>query len=100
MKRLSCPMNGERDISEFHYGGEYHSMPDPDCCPDEAWAEYVFFHENIAGRVIEWWCHVPSNCWFLAERDTRTDEVIRTFDANELVGNPGESSSPEGQNSE
>jgi len=28
--------------------------------------------------------HTPSSYWFIAERHTVTDEVIRTFDAKEL----------------
>ncbi|TGV63869.1 sarcosine oxidase subunit delta, partial [Mesorhizobium sp. M2D.F.Ca.ET.160.01.1.1] len=33
---------------------------------------------------VEWWRHVPSNYFFLAERDLVSNEVIRTFDASEL----------------
>ena len=84
MKILHCPLNGARNISEFTYGGEYHAQPDPDQCDDRTWAEYVFFHENTAGRVIEWWCHTASSYWFLAERDTRTDQVLRTFAASTM----------------
>lgn len=79
MKILQCPLNGARNISEFTYGGEYHAQPNPDECDDRNWAEHVFFNDNKAGRVIEWWCHTASSYWFLAERDTRTDEVLRTF---------------------
>jgi sarcosine oxidase subunit delta len=34
--------------------------------------------------VTEWWCHTASSFWFLAERNTITDEVIRTFKADEI----------------
>jgi sarcosine oxidase subunit delta len=27
----------------------------------------------------EWWCHTPSNIWFIAERDTAKDHVLRTY---------------------
>ena len=79
MKTLVCPLNGPRNISEFTYGGEYHPEPDPGNMGDREWAEHVFFHENTAGIVIEWWCHTASSYWFLAERNTSTDEVLRTF---------------------
>lgn len=79
MKLLNCPLNGPRNISEFSYGGEYHAMPDDQTCSAEDWAEYVFFHDNQAGNVIEWWCHTASSFWFLAERNTITDEVMSTF---------------------
>ena len=84
MKLLTCPLNGQRNISEFTYGGEYHPMPDPNTTNPRDWAEYVFFHNNEAGMVIEWWCHTASSFWFLAERNTITDTVIRTFEASEI----------------
>ena len=84
MKLLTCPLNGPRNISEFTYGGEYHPMPDPVNTDPRQWAEHVFFHDNAAGVVTEWWCHNASSFWFLAERNTISDEVIRTFDASEI----------------
>jgi sarcosine oxidase subunit delta len=27
----------------------------------------------------EWWCHTPSGVWFIAERDTTTDTVLRSY---------------------
>jgi len=59
-------------------------MPDPSRCESRQWAEYVFFNDNKADIVIEWWCHNPSSYWFLAERNTVTDEIIRTFPADEM----------------
>ena len=85
MRTLNCPLNGTRDINEFMYGGEYHPMPDPSHTESRKWQEYVYFHSNPAGVVIEWWCHLPSNFWFLAERDTVTEEVQRTFPFQDLV---------------
>ncbi len=32
----------------------------------------------------EWWCHVPTSFWFIAERNTVTDEIIRTYPASEV----------------
>ena len=84
MKLLTCPLNGIRNISEFIYGGEYHPMPDHIHSLSREWAEHVFFHENDAGIVTEWWCHTASSFWFLAQRDTITDEIIRTFRTDEI----------------
>jgi sarcosine oxidase subunit delta len=84
MKILLCPLNGPRNISEFTYGGEYHTMPDHRTTSTRDWAEHVFFHDNAAGIVTEWWCHTASSFWFLAERNTITDEIIRTFKADEI----------------
>jgi len=84
MKILTCPLNGPRNISEFTYGGEFHPMPDPIHSKPREWAEYVFFHDNAAGVVREWWCHNATSFWFLAERNTITDEIIRTFPCSDV----------------
>ena len=79
MKLLTCPLNGPRPINEFAYGGEVRPMPDPDTCTDAEWSDYVFNRSGVAGVKREWWCHSPSGVWFLAERDTTTDTILRTF---------------------
>lgn len=85
MKILNCPLNGPRNIAEFTYGGEYRKPLDPDSATGRAWAEQVFFPDNPDGLVLEWWLHTASSFWFLAERDTRTDEVTRTFRPEEII---------------
>ena len=41
--------------------------------------DYVYFRRNVAGVQREWWQHrFGCELWFLAERDTRTNEVLRT----------------------
>ena len=84
MKIMSCPLNGPLNISEFVYGGELKPMPDIAHCSDKEWADYVFHSENRAGLVIEWWMHSASAYWFLAERNTATDEI--PMRARELAG--------------
>jgi len=79
VKLLRCPVNGLRPVSEFHYGGEIRAMPDPAMCTDEQWADYVFNRNGAPGTKREWWCHVPSNTWFVAERDTAADQVLGTW---------------------
>ncbi|MBF8780319.1 sarcosine oxidase subunit delta [Pseudomonas fulva] len=83
MKILTCPLNGPRNISEFTYGGEFKPMPDPASCSDAEWADHVFNCDNRAGVVLEWWLHNASSYWFLAERHTVSDQVLRTFDPSE-----------------
>lgn len=83
MKIINCPLNGPRNASEFIWGGEVKDMPDPDGADAAVWADYVFLQENEAGVVREWWCHVPTAFWFIAERDTRTDEILRTYPARQ-----------------
>ncbi|MGQ0658144.1 MAG: sarcosine oxidase subunit delta [Chromatiales bacterium] len=84
MKIMHCPMNGPRNISEFAWGGEVTAMPDPVTGSDRDWAAYTFIEHNTRGVVREWWMHVPTSFWFIAERDTATDEVLRTYPATEL----------------
>ncbi|NJN86742.1 MAG: sarcosine oxidase subunit delta [Leptolyngbyaceae cyanobacterium SL_7_1] len=79
MKQLTCPINGTRSIAEFIYGGELRPMPDPQSVDDSIWAAYVFHRDGAPGVKREWWCHSPSNTWFIAERHTVTDEILRTY---------------------
>jgi sarcosine oxidase subunit delta len=84
MKIMHCPMNGPRNISEFAWGGEVKAMPDPVSGSDVEWAEYLFIEANTRGVVREWWLHVPTSYWFIAERETATEEILRTYPASEL----------------
>ena len=59
-------------------------MPSAVTSSDVAWADYVFMENNAADVVREWWLHVTSGYWFIAERHTATDEIIRTYPASEL----------------
>ena len=79
MKLLECPVNGVRPVSEFAYGGEVRTMPDPATCSDVEWADHIFNRSGIPGVKIEWWYHVPSGTWFQVERDVSADRVIRTW---------------------
>jgi len=79
MKLLLCPMNGTRPISEFVFGGEFREMPDPEKTTDKEWAAYVHNRNGAPGLKKEWWYHGPSGTWFIAERNTLTEEVLRTY---------------------
>ncbi len=76
MIRIQCPFCGERDHSEFTYGGDGSIVyPELDA-PMEQWVDAVFQRENIRGVQTESWQHV-SGCrqWLLVERDTMTHEI-------------------------
>ena len=79
MKLINCPINGLRPAQEFHYGGQFRSMPDPDEASDAEWADYVFHRDGEPGIKREWWYHLASGVWFVAERDNQTDEFVRTY---------------------
>lgn len=79
---LACPHCGVREVADFAYGGEV--SPRPKQTPSfRELCEYNYFRRNVAGVQREWWYH-RSGCrtWFQADRDTRTNEVLR-------VGLPG-----------
>jgi len=79
MLLITCPWCGEREEPEFGYGGEAHvAYPaDPETLDDEAWARYLFFRSNPAGRFTERWVH-SAGCrrWFTVTRDTLTNEFL------------------------
>lgn len=79
MKLLTCPINGPRPLDEFAYGGEQRTQPDAESCSDTEWADYVFSRDGAPGLKKEWWYHVPSGTWFIAERHTASDVVERTY---------------------
>ncbi|HTU78085.1 MAG TPA: sarcosine oxidase subunit delta [Solirubrobacteraceae bacterium] len=79
---LECPHCGVREVADFAFGGELSSRPRQAPSLREL-CEYNYFRRNVAGVQREWWYH-RSGCrtWFQAERDTRTNRVLR-------VGLPG-----------
>jgi len=79
MKIMTCPINGPRVITEFSYGGEWRAAPDPQLADDAVWADHVFNRDSLPSLRQEWWCHTPSGVWFIAERDTATDTIVRTY---------------------
>jgi sarcosine oxidase subunit delta len=76
MIRINCPFCGERDHSEFTYGGDATIVyPALDGSVDE-WHDAVFMRENIRGMQSETWHHVNGcRMWLVVERDTMTHEI-------------------------
>ncbi len=86
MKQLHCPLNGLRNINEFICFGEV-DMDSQELNNDEGqWLAHLWGQDTVMGRRLEWWCHTASSYWFIAERDTVTDEVIRTLTTKEFFG--------------
>jgi heterotetrameric sarcosine oxidase delta subunit len=75
---VPCPNCGPREVEEFHCAGEVTVRPKQTPSLREL-TTYLYFRRNTAGVHTEWWYH-RSGCqaWFLAERDTRTNEVVAT----------------------
>ncbi len=75
---LTCPNCGVREVTDFGFGGEI--SPRPKSRPSfRELNSYNYFRRNVAGVQREWWFH-RSGCraWFIAERDTVTNEVLFT----------------------
>jgi sarcosine oxidase subunit delta len=79
MKLLHCPINGPRPLAEFSFGGELRPMPDTAKATDAEWADYVFNRQGEPGVRKEWWYHLASGTWFIAERDNVNDDFLRTY---------------------
>jgi sarcosine oxidase subunit delta len=75
---LPCPSCGPRDVEEFRCAGEVTRRPRAKPQLREL-TSYIYFRDNVAGVHSEWWNH-RAGCgqWFIAERDTRTNEVVGT----------------------
>ena len=92
---LTCPNCGVREVTDFGYGGEVSARPASRPTRRELNA-YNYFRRNVAGPQREWWFH-RSGCrvWFLAERDTRTNEVRWTALPDEAPGTDDDPQTPE-----
>lgn len=82
MLLIPCPNCGEREETEFHYGGQahVHYPEDPSAVSDTEWAQYLFYRDNPRGYFAERWCHT-GGCrkWFNAIRDTVSYTFIQVY---------------------
>lgn len=93
MLLIECPWCGERDESEFTYGGEAHIVRplEPEKLSDQEWAEYLFYRKNTRGLHREQWNH-SAGCrqWFNVERDTVTYQIKSVYKIGEQPAGEGE----------
>lgn len=79
MLLITCPWCGEREETEFRYGGQA-GVPypaDPESLSDVEWAEYLFFRDNPKGVFAERWVHTHGcRRWFTVVRNTVTSEFV------------------------
>ncbi|MGI9421812.1 MAG: sarcosine oxidase subunit delta [Hyphomicrobiaceae bacterium] len=77
MLRITCPVCGTRDETEFTYGGDATvRRPDMDNPDTPTWLGYVFNRENPRGPHEEFWHHaLGCRQWLIVERDTLTHEI-------------------------
>ena len=83
---IPCPHCGPRSVYEFRFGGEMKQRPQPDASESD-WYRYIHTKANRAGEQTEWWFH-RSGCrqWLKAERNTVTNQVLRTWFPDEVAG--------------
>ncbi len=78
MLLIKCPWCGQRDETEFSYGGEAGIVrpKNPDELDDNQWADYLFMRKNPQGLHKEQWLH-SQGCrrWFVVERDTLSYKI-------------------------
>jgi sarcosine oxidase subunit delta len=88
MLRITCPCCGERDYTEFRYGGDAaKTRPDLAEADPKAWHDYVFLFDNPKGPHREYWQHVLGcRQWLVLERNTATNEVGTARPAREALG--------------
>lgn len=82
MLLIPCPWCGERDETEFAYGGEAHiARPkSPESLTDAAWADYLYMRKNPKGPHFERWFHA-NGCrrWFNVARNTATNRITGSY---------------------
>ena len=75
---VTCPNCGPREVEELRCAGEVTRRPQQAPTVREL-NEYVYFRGNVAGVHREWWFCRACEDWFLAERNTVTNEVSGTW---------------------
>ncbi len=90
MLRINCPFCGERDHTEFAYGGDAtKTCPDLSNTDHEAWMEYVFYRDNPKGAHLEYWQHTQGcRSWLKVRRDTVTHVITEINYARPQVSGP------------
>lgn len=73
---IPCPFCGDRDHSEFSYGGDATVTYPPLEASVEEWHDAVYLRNNTRGAHTEYWHHVGGcRAWLIVERDTLTHEI-------------------------
>jgi sarcosine oxidase subunit delta len=86
MLRIHCPFCGERDHSEFTYGGDATIAYPELSAPMEAWIDAVYARTNPRGPHRERWQHSDGcRLWLIVERDTLTHAIARVEPARAAI---------------
>lgn len=73
--RIDCPYCGSRDSGEFVYRGDA-APKRPETADPEAFFNYVYIRDNVAGFMDEHWYHVRGcRQWITVHRNTVSHEI-------------------------
>jgi methylglutamate dehydrogenase subunit B len=74
--RIDCPHCGERNASEFLFKGDA-SVKRPQTPDPDAFFDFVYIRQNVAGLMQEFWFH-SGGCqsWLIVTRDTVTHRIM------------------------
>lgn len=76
MLLIPCPHCGERDESEFDYGGRAVALPELDAAPDE-WHRALHLGNDNEDCVDEYWYHIAGcECWIRLRRNLSSHDFI------------------------
>ncbi len=77
MFQITCPFCGNRDHSEFQYGGDAaRTCPGQNDTDMDTWSDYVFMRDNPVGPHTEYWQHVRGcRSWLVVSRHTASHEI-------------------------
>jgi heterotetrameric sarcosine oxidase delta subunit len=76
MLLIRCPWCGERDHTEFMYGGDAKATRPAEDASERDWVDYVYFRDNVRGPHHELWHHVQGcRQWLRVVRDTMTHAI-------------------------
>jgi sarcosine oxidase subunit delta len=86
---INHPLLGPRDAAEFVYLGDAALMGRPDWQAEnaaEAFYEYGYLRDNIAGQMQELWYHEQGDrSWLVVTRDTLTHEITAVEMARDVA---------------
>lgn len=95
--RIACPFCGERESGEFTYLGDaapvrpvYDAAAETTAAAEDAFFDYVYLRDNVAGEMREFWYHGGGcRAWLIATRDTVTHEFRAVEPAAGVGASPG-----------
>lgn len=81
MLKIECPLCGERQYTEFRYGGDAAKRrPEHGAADLGAWHDYLFLFDNPKGMHREFWQHVQGcRQWLVVVRNTASDTVAEVM---------------------